>query len=445
MLTIPMTINMDEPISMSMSTSITQWNALSDEAKEALLNCFAHVAWIDDQGQTYYDALEQALYDNTWSITNTLTGCTNTNPAETVYKDSSYSAIISPNTGYVLEGATVSITMGGVDVTASVYNNGTISIAQVTGDLVITVVAVAVAISSISAVYTQSGTVYDTDSLDSLKAHLVVTATYSDSSTAVIPSTDYTLSGTLTVGTSTITVSYGGKTTTFTVIVSAPYEVIDYISSNNLGGTPSTGRLQYAPYIKTAFPAADTDIISYTVRLTFVKEFNWSACPFGGRNAKTAGATTRGTVLTLEDNTKQSSLVYGNNGGSALVTYIGAANFFQVGTKYTLEIKNGGVYVDDVLISSIGATSAIQLATYNWGLFARNNQGSWATATSGGGDLAPMIGKIYEFSIKDGNGNYVLNYVPRKRIADSVYGMLDLVDNTFYTSQGVNPFIGGND
>lgn len=69
----------------------------------------------------------------------------------------------------------------------------------------------------ITAVYTQSGTVYDTDSLDSLKADLVVTAFYQGGGIKVV--TDYTLSGTLTVGTSTITVSYGSKTTTFDVTV----------------------------------------------------------------------------------------------------------------------------------------------------------------------------------------------------------------------------------
>ena len=74
---------------------------------------------------------------------------------------------------------------------------------------------------SISAVYTQSGTVYDTDSLDSLKSDLVVTATYSDSSTETLPSSAYTLSGSLTVGTSTITVTYEDKTTTFNVVVSS--------------------------------------------------------------------------------------------------------------------------------------------------------------------------------------------------------------------------------
>ena len=115
-------------------------SGLTNDIKQALLNCFDHVAWIDEHGQDYYDALEDALYP----------------PATLV---------------------------------------------------------------SISAVYTQSGTVYDTDSLDSLKSDLVVTAHYDDNTTATV--TSYTLSGTLTTGTSTIAVSYSGKTTTFTVTVTA--------------------------------------------------------------------------------------------------------------------------------------------------------------------------------------------------------------------------------
>ena len=71
---------------------------------------------------------------------------------------------------------------------------------------------------SISAVYTQSGTIYTSDTLDDLKPDLVVTATYDDSTTAVV--TNYTLSGTLTEGTSTITVTYEEKTDTFDVVVS---------------------------------------------------------------------------------------------------------------------------------------------------------------------------------------------------------------------------------
>lgn len=72
-------------------------------------------------------------------------------------------------------------------------------------------------VSRITAVFTQSRTVYTTDSLDSLKNDLIVTAVYSDATTEVV--SDYTLSGILAIGTSVITVSYSNKTTTFNVIV----------------------------------------------------------------------------------------------------------------------------------------------------------------------------------------------------------------------------------
>ena len=72
---------------------------------------------------------------------------------------------------------------------------------------------------SISATYTQGDAiVYPSTSLDDLKANLIVTATYSDDTTERI--TNYTLSGTLTVGTSTVTVNYEELTTTFNVTVS---------------------------------------------------------------------------------------------------------------------------------------------------------------------------------------------------------------------------------
>lgn len=70
----------------------------------------------------------------------------------------------------------------------------------------------------INATYTQSGNVYADMSLEDLKLDLVVTATYQGS--IIIPISNYTLSGTLTVGTSTITVNYKGYTTTFDVTVS---------------------------------------------------------------------------------------------------------------------------------------------------------------------------------------------------------------------------------
>jgi hypothetical protein len=116
------------------------------------------------------------------------------------------------------------------DDTTAVVNNYTLSGTLATGTSAITAtyggksaiftVNVVEWLTSISAVFTQgSATIYDTDSLDTLKQYLTVTATYADSTTATV--TDYTLSGTLSVGVSTITVSYSGKTATFNVVVTA--------------------------------------------------------------------------------------------------------------------------------------------------------------------------------------------------------------------------------
>lgn len=192
---------------------------LSSAAKQALLEIFQHVAYIDENGQDYYDALEQALAGGqSYTITVNLTGCTSSNTATSIIEGHTYSTIITASSGYTLEGATATATMGGQTVTGF-YNNGTISIPNVTGDLVITVTATST-ITSISAVFTQgSATIYDTDLLDTLKQYLTVTATYADSTTATV--SDYTLSGTLTAGTSTITVSYGGKADTFDVTVTS--------------------------------------------------------------------------------------------------------------------------------------------------------------------------------------------------------------------------------
>lgn len=68
-------------------------------------------------------------------------------------------------------------------------------------------------LSSISATYTGGNVAVGTALTD--LTGITVTATYSDGSTANV--TGYTLSGTIAEGSNTITVSYGGKTTTFIV------------------------------------------------------------------------------------------------------------------------------------------------------------------------------------------------------------------------------------
>lgn len=116
--------------------------ALSENIKAALLDCFAHVAWTDNQGQDYYDALEDALY------------------ADDILR--------------------------------------------------------------IEAVFNQDNhTIFLNDPLDSLKSYLTVTA-YRVSGTSEVV-TDYTLSGTLAEGSSSITVTYANKTDDFTATVTWGY------------------------------------------------------------------------------------------------------------------------------------------------------------------------------------------------------------------------------
>lgn len=162
-----------EAVRQQIAALQNQGGGLNEAVKQALLICFENVAWINEQGQAYYNMLYNALYQPTNLV-------------------------------------------------------------------------------SISAVFTQgSAVIYDTDSLDSLKQYLEVTAIYSDSTTETLADNDYTLSGTLTVGTSTITVSYGGKTATFTVTVTeAPAQEELWI--NTLGANDSNANYAFAPFLLSA-------------------------------------------------------------------------------------------------------------------------------------------------------------------------------------------------
>lgn len=168
--------------SVSATCSVTV-EELSVVSLSAVLNASGHTFYVGDN----IDTIKPYL---------TLTA---------TYSDSSTAVI--PSGSYTLSGS------------LSTAGSNTITVSYEGVSTTVNVTAVAVELVSITCVYTQSGAVYNTDTLDSLKSDLVVTAHYDDSSSATVPSADYTLSGTLTVGTSTITVSYSGKTTTFTVTV----------------------------------------------------------------------------------------------------------------------------------------------------------------------------------------------------------------------------------
>jgi len=360
-------------------------------------------------------------------VTNELTGCTTDNSAASVAEGSSYAARITANSGYTLVGAVVTITMSGQDITASAYSGGVISIPAVTGALVISVAAVAVVLSSISAVYTQSGTVYDTDTLESLKDDLVVTAHYSDSSTQTVPAADYTLSGALAVGTSTITVTYQGKTTTFSVTVSeapllpAEYQQVEYIKATGTqhiytniqcnDGAKSSGDNNIKEY------SADIDFqwdewqSSYATNIVFScgsSGGNWIGYANGVTNI--AMGISSGQYFTDSEKSNRHQFHWSWSGTTATFTRDDGASISRANTA-TSQIERGFT----LFYADSNSTSNYH---FNGKVFSC---------------------KVYKNDVK------VLDLIPCYRKADGVIGMYDTVNEVFYTNNGSGTFEKGAD
>lgn len=274
---------------------VTEWEfgeaggGLSEDVKQALLQIAEKVAYIDGQGQDYYDALESALYppvdlvsisavytqSGTVYDTDALDSLKSDLTVTATYSDSSTATV----TEYTLSGT---LTVGTSTITVSYGGK--------TATFNVTVTAVPT-LSSISAVYTQSGTVYETDSLDSLKDDLVVTAHMSDSTTQTV--TDYVLSGTLTAGTSTITVSYGGKTATFNVTVTERAAINVTYTQGSIGGkNTDANRVSGVITSDVHFDDGESMVISV--------ESGYSIYPFGyapNDNPNNAGTQSSTNVL----------------------------------------------------------------------------------------------------------------------------------------------------
>ena len=73
------------------------------------------------------------------SINNTLSHVVTDNESTSIEDGAAYTATLTADTGYILNSVTV--TMGETDITSTAYSNGSISIASVTGDIVIKAVA----------------------------------------------------------------------------------------------------------------------------------------------------------------------------------------------------------------------------------------------------------------------------------------------------------------
>lgn len=99
--------------------------------------------WIEDtSGELDFPAQVDPGAPIEYTVSNALTDCTTSNNATTATEKTAYNATITAADGYTLDGASVSIKMGGVDITSTAYANGVISIGSVTGNINIAVTAV---------------------------------------------------------------------------------------------------------------------------------------------------------------------------------------------------------------------------------------------------------------------------------------------------------------
>ena len=247
---IELTVTEDSPIELNvLSDSLVRLGVqeqiinsggggMSDDVKQALLDLIEHLAFIDADGQDYYDALYAALYppvelDYITCVYTQSGAVYDTDSLDDLKPDLVVTAHNSDGTSETVNTYTLSGTLTAGTSTITVSYGGKTTTFNVT---------VTEWLASITAVYTQSGEVYTDDTLDSLKANLVVTANYGDGTSDTVST--YTLSGSLTSGTSTITVTYLEKTTTFNVTVTAPLYSIPDFAEQSVTKDGKTGYLK---------------------------------------------------------------------------------------------------------------------------------------------------------------------------------------------------------
>ena len=325
---------------------------LTEDIKAALLQIASKVAYIDDDGQTYYDALEEALY-----------------PPRTVV--------------------------------------------------------------SITCTYTQSGAVYDFDSLDVLKTDLVVKALYDDQTMGEV--TNYTLNGTLVEGTSTITVSYNGKTASFTVQVThsdvpAGYVSYDYLQPSSVGIT-NTNTMINVP-------------ISLSSDYTVIAEV-----------CRGASSGTNPVFGTRASNDAKEFALWSKI-GNALGYWLDGTDSptsipFASGVKHIVTIKPVGAsstYPNNIVIDVDGteynsnSTSVGKTFSSWFGLLGYARNSSETSGEKCATDI--QLGKI---TVLDANQSPIYRFVPAKDESGK-YGFYDNINQHFYynTTGATTALIGGS-
>ncbi len=123
----------DDIISAGLPYTLTHTFNNKTTIRPALMKYFGNITI----SKVYVSRAGSSNETKHYLVTNNLANCTNSNKSTTIQNNSSYSATISPNEGYSI--TSITVTMGGIDITNTVVDGNTITIGNVTGDIVITV------------------------------------------------------------------------------------------------------------------------------------------------------------------------------------------------------------------------------------------------------------------------------------------------------------------
>lgn len=122
------------------------WSALNSGQSNAKMNVAkflknngATTSLLNSFREKMIDGNPSSIDIPTYTITNNLSGCSTNNSATSVDGGASYSATITPNSGLTIK--TLTVTMGGTDITSTAVSGNSITINSVTGAIVITAVA----------------------------------------------------------------------------------------------------------------------------------------------------------------------------------------------------------------------------------------------------------------------------------------------------------------
>lgn len=296
-------------------------------------------------------------------------------------------------------------------------------------------------LASITAVYTQSGTITNYSTLDDLRPDLVVTAYYDNGTSAVV--TTYALSGTLTEGTSTITAAYGGKTAIFTVVVTHAdlppgYTKYDYLEMYDV---PTSGNAARFYTIVTDAQLSSDYTVELNIGYASNRVSHLSFDPVLGTRSGASGTFNEGIYLRSASGIIKCNFEGTEKTTSASISLTGSntVKILPVGKSSTypehivIDI-NGNEY--DTELSITGQTYDPWLGIFGYAIAADTVQASTIYYRG------HVIGEI---TIKDAADVVLYHYVPAMN-SDGVYGFYETVAGQFWYNEtyGATNYRGGS-